>query len=546
MPDAASRFRRLGDVVARPGAQLAMLVGAAAIAHVAVHLAARASPYLAFRVGDETYYHDWARAIAGGALSRDTAFFTSPLFAYALAALYRIAGDSIGAVQALNLVLGVGAVALTWAATSRLAGRGPALLAGALVAFTRCGPFQESVPDKTTLILFLTALALHAVAWADERPTAARWAVAGAAAGVAALAHGLLLTLVAAALVHLLARWRTAGPRDTVRRAAALAAGAALAIAPATIHNALRSGQLVLISSNGGQNLYSGNHAGNLTGTYTSTPFARPHMYSEENDFRAEAERRTGRRMGPADASRFWSAQAIAEMRALPELTARRFLRKLRWAFAAEDLADTRTYAFYVAEIPALRFMPWDFGLVAALGLLGAALSLRDRTRVVLVAFVALLAVGLAIFFVLGRLRFPMLVPLAILAATVPGRISALLAARRQAALGAVAALMGFAAWFVFGEVLPGLETSFFPDYYNQGNRYAAAGRVDLALAEYEKAVSVRPGDHPAMSRVAAELADVHLERGDPASARRVIAAALRARPGDPLLSAKLAALAGR
>ena len=114
MPDAASRFRRLGDVVARPGAQLAMLVGAAAIAHVAVHLAARASPYLAFRVGDETYYHDWARAIAGGALLRDTAFFTSPLFAYALAALYRIAGDSIGAVQALNLVLGVGAVALTW------------------------------------------------------------------------------------------------------------------------------------------------------------------------------------------------------------------------------------------------------------------------------------------------------------------------------------------------------------------------------------------------------------------------------------------------
>jgi tetratricopeptide (TPR) repeat protein len=248
--------------------------------------------------------------------------------------------------------------------------------------------------------------------------------------------------------------------------------------------------------------------------------------------------------MGPGEVSRYWSSEAIAEMRAHPRLTATRFLRKLRWAFGSEDLADTRTFEFYVVELPALRFLPWDFGLVSVLGLVGAFLSVRDRRRAVVVAFVALLGLALSIFFVYGRYRLPLLVPLAILAGAVPQHLSALALSGARRALAAVAALAVVTAWLVFGEVLPGLEPSFLPDYYNQGNRYATEGRLDLALVEYEKAITVRPGDHPALSGIAVRVADLHLLRGDARGARRVLDNALRARPGDPVLSAKLAALA--
>lgn len=542
----ASR-RRLADALSRPRVQIAVLIAGTALAHAVLLLLAQRSPYLASRVGDESYYHGWARDVADGTLVRPTAFFTSPLFAYHLAAIYRVFGSAIGIVQASNVVLGVGVVALTWAAGVRLVGHGAALVGATLVAFTRVLFFHEWNPGKTLLVLFLTALALHAVARALERSGAGRWNWAGVAAGAGALAHPLLLVVLPAALLALAVRGRREGSGGLARSGLALVAGAGVAIAPATVHNLVQGGDLVLICSNGGHNLYLGNHAGNATGRYTSPSFAEPEvesdLRSEERVFRVEAERRTRRAMRPGEVSRFWTGRALSEMWETPRATALRYLRRLGEALGNEDVPDTRTYEFYLAEVRALRAVPWDFGLVAVLGLVGALLSIRDRDRTFLVAFVALFAASLATFFVYGRYRLPLLIPLALLGGVACCTVRRLLVTRRYGAVATAAAAAALAALVVFGEAAPERERSFFPDYYNQGNGYHVGGRVDLAMAEYEKAVTIRPGSHPAVAAVAAEVASFHLRRGDPAKAREILARAARARPGDPGLARLLASL---
>ncbi len=538
--------RRVVEALSRPRVQVGLLLAAAACVHVGLLLVAQRSPYLAYRIGDEAHYHAWAHDIAAGALARPPAFFTTPLFAYYLAAVYRVLGDSIAIVQLLNVALGVGTVALTYGAGARLVGHTAALVGAALVAFTRGLVFQEWLPEKTLLVLFLTALALYALSRAVGREGSWGWFAAGIAVGAGALAHALLLVLVPATLLAALLRWREDGAGRVARRALALVGGAGLAIAPATLHNAVEGGGLVLICSNGGQNLYVGNHAGNPTGAYTSPPFAHANLESEEQDYRREAERRVGRAMGPGEVSAFWSRQAIAEMWAAPRLTAIRYLRKLRWVFGSEDVADSRTYEFYLAQVPALRLLPWDFGVVALLGLLGLGLSVRDRDRALLAAFVALFALSLAMFFVYGRYRLPLLIPLALLAGVACGTIRGLLPARRPVALATTAAAAALLAIAVFGRVLPEQETSFFADYYNQGNRYVGSGRVDLAVVEYERAITVRPGDHPAVAAVAREVAMFHLRRGDTERARRILEHASRIRPGDPGLARTLASLPPR
>jgi len=528
---------------ARPGAWLAILLAATALLHLGHAVVAGHDPYLQFRVGDEAYYDAWARQIAGGAPIRPEPFFTTPLFAYWLAILYRLGLDSLPAVQVANATLGVGAVAFTWYAARRLAGPSAAVVASALVAFARPVLVYEGAADKTMLVLCLGAMAFAAAVWALEAPTWRRWILAGAAAGLAALAHALAIVIAPAVLLHL-ALNRGFGP--AVRAGSVYVAGALLAIAPATVHNALASGEVIPICSNGGHNLYLGNHAGNLTGLYTSPPFSRATMSEEESSFRREAERRSGTAPLTAGAvSSFWTRQAITEMAAFPGLTVERFLRKLRWSVGQAEITDTRTYGFYAHRLPTTRFLLWDFGLPAVLGLAGGVVLLRGRRFVLPLAFLALYALALGVFFVYGRYRLPLLVPLAILAGSAVQPIVELVRARRWAPLAAIAMAGVAAGALVFRPVLPSVSESFFADYYNQGNRYLDAGRTDEALAEYEKAITVKPGDHPALAGAAVRLARIYLELGDRTAAVRVLSEAVQVRPQDASLAAALRILGG-
>ena len=534
-PETRARMR---EVLSRPRSQLAILAGVSAALH-AWHLAyALRDPYLQQRVVDEVFFHSWGNAIAGGTLTSDLPFFTSPLFAYWLGLLYSVAGDSVATVLVANAILGVATVALTWGAALRLAGPRAALVAGILVAACRAPMFYAGIPEKSALVLFLTAACLFAFAWAEERPGTRRLVIAGLAAGAAALAHPLILVMVPAVALHALASRQ--GVRRALSAVTPYAAGVLAAVLPATAHNFAKSGEGILVCWNGGAALYAGNESWNTSGMYAPPPFSNATIQSEIFDYWREAERRVGHPLRPAESSTFWTREALREMAENPRLAAERFVRRLRWTFGDYELQDSRTFAFYAERFPSLRLLPWGFGVVALLGLLGALAAARERRFAFLLAFVAAYAAALAFFFVYGRYRLPLLVPLAILGGTVPGRLAALLRERRPAALAAAGAAALLVAAFVFVGPRRRPE-SFFVDYNNLAVAYQEQGRVDEALAEFEKAVTVRPGDDPRITDAASELALLFWRRGEHERAKRLLREVLRARPGDEDLGTVLA-----
>lgn len=509
----SSTFIRPAPVVSPTTLALVVIAGAAAL-RLAAYLAVLDDTYLQFRQGDEAYYHEWALAIFDGQWQRGTPFFTTPLYAYFLALAYHVGGQGLAYIRFLNVVLGVGAVVLTWLTARKTLGGYTAVTATALFGFCTAPIYYEWIPEKTTLVLFLTALTFYLLTRARTGRNRLAWLAAGGVAGLAALGHTLLLVAAPAAW-FCIASERRGSWRDTVKTLATFSVGVMLGLAPATIHNWLQDGSFLLVSSTGGMTFYIGNGAGNTSGGYSTPPFAVSNANSEEKDFIAEAERRTGRTMKPAEVSSFWFRQAWSDIAADPKLALNRFWRRCRWTLGSEEKTDTRSFEFYKERHRVLGLPLWGFGFVSLLGLVGFTGAEGRRVLLFPAVFALLFVVGISAILVYGRYRLPLLVPLSLSAAGALSRAAELLRQRRAVALAAVGVPAAVLSWFVYSPVLPEEPVNFVTDFSNQGNRFWDQRRYDLALAEYEKALRVRPGNNPALPRLYHALGRIYAQRGD-------------------------------
>lgn len=377
---------------------------------------------LAFRiptVDAATYQHQARRIAEGGAAPRE-AFWQPPLYPYSLAVLYGVGVEGMLPVRLAHGVPLVAAAVLTWLLARRLVAA-PRLGLAAGLAVALYGPllFYGTQLLPAGLATALTMLAALAVLRLLEQPTLPRAALCGAAFGVAALATPHVLVCALAPLVVLWRRASAGGLQE--RRAAlqvtgALLAGAALFILPVTVRNRVVSGHWVLISTNGGINLYLGNNA-----DLNQTLSARP---GQDWDRLTSWPYRHGAQSA-AEAERFFY-QEVARFAAESPLTfAGGLVRKAGLLLDGRelprnvDLYEFREWSWMLTalvwRLPGLAF---PFGVLAPLALLGVWPAWRQGGQGrMLVALVGLYALTLVLFFPAARYRVPLVPPLAVLAA---------------------------------------------------------------------------------------------------------------------------------
>jgi 4-amino-4-deoxy-L-arabinose transferase-like glycosyltransferase len=486
---------------------------------------------------DSESYDAWARAIVSGEWMRGRPFYQAPLYAYFLAGLHAVSGGDLLLPRLGNALLGTGTVALGMLLARRAFGTGAALAAGALLALHGTFLFEEGKVMKTSLGVFLITGTLVLLTEGRRRESA-RWLLAaGVAAGLAALVRE-NFALFALAAVGWTA-WRT-------RRAApplALAAGAALAILPATLHNLSYDGEVLPITSQAGQNFYTGIHPGNDSGGYLVPEWVRRSPRFEEADFAAEAERRAGRELTPGETSRYWLREGLAVAAADPLRFARLFVVKLGLLFHDHEIPDDEDLRYFRRWAPVLRLPLPGFGVFAVLGLIGMAVAIRRRAAPPeLVLFVAVYSVSVALFFVFSRYRLPLVPPLAVFAGAALAEGVALLRAGRPrpvllAALATVPLIL-----LVYRPLGVGTVAN---SHLSVGIAREIQGRPADALAEYRAGLSLEP-DHPKLLRRAAKLAwdeavAAGVERPDDALVD-LIARASAANPDDTSLIARHAA----
>jgi hypothetical protein len=172
-------------------------------------------------------------------------------------------------------------------------------------------------------------------------------------------------------------------------------------------------------------------------GGYVVLPHVRDNVFGHVNDARKLAERAAGKRLTPAQVSRYWFWRGIEEIRRHPAAYLALEGRKLQRLLAPDEqdiFGDD--YDTYAPRSVILRSASLSFGSVAPLALLGIGFVVARRSRASwCVAFTMAYASSLLIFFVTGRYRLVLVPPLLICAAAGLAALGDLWTARRFPAL---------------------------------------------------------------------------------------------------------------
>ena len=384
----------------------------------------RGSPYFDHPVLDAETYNHTALALAAGEGFPDRVFWQPPGYPYFLALVYALAGPGFLVPRLAQVVIGSLSAVLTCLIGVRLFGPRVGLAAGLGTAGYGLLIYYDGELLAPSLAILLQLVAMLLAVRAQGETDSRGWLAAGLFGGLAAVVNATVLVLVP--VMAAFAR----------RRAPWVLLGAALAIAPLTLRNWTQGGEMVLISSNAGINLFLGNNP-----RYDETVAMRP-----GRDWQAllRAPRLHGVR-GARAASAFFERRVLAFARAEPGAFLGLQGKKLRLLLAGDEIP--RNQEIYPARAYSLvlrlllwkaPFLAFPFGIVLPLGLLG--LVVGARRAPMLAAMLVVFALAVLAFFITARYRAP-LVPLLLVFAA-EGVRWLVGSADRLARLVAVAALL--------------------------------------------------------------------------------------------------------
>ena len=506
------------------------------------------SPFFARPVIDGQAYDRWAMSIVEGKAPSQP-FYQDPLYPYFLALVYSVSGHSYWAVYISQLALAMIFLLLIYDTTRLLFDRRAAVAATAMAALYKPFIFYESQIDKTAFAVFLTALFLwlfvlslrsgHSSAGARHSPPL--WpSAAGLALGLVVLTRANTLLFAPLLPLALAVNPQAKNPKLRIGAAAAGLLGVLLIIAPVSIRNSILARELVLTTTQAGQNLYIGNSQYNTTGQYQAPPWVRPNPEFEQPDFAEYANKAAGRTLSYSGVSSFYSRAALDWATNHGRDFARLLWRKAVLYFNNFEVPDNQDIYFFSRYSWVLRLPLLSFGLVFALGLAAMILLARGLSRVSMVVFYFGYAASVIVFFVFSRYRIPALPALFPFAGAMLPWLADSAFARPSpraprpafpARLAGGLALMLAAFGLTLYPVQHGAgKTEAAQSLVNLGSLYYHEGDTARAIATFEEALSTKPG-HAEASR---NLGIILLARGDVDRAFRLLTDAARSEPSNP------------
>jgi len=549
----AGRWRR--DAIAL-GA-LMLLGGALRILHITE--VTRAPDYR-HPVVDAATHDYWARGLAFGEWTppagqpdpamASSPYFRPPAYPYFLAAIYAVSGGSLLAPRIVQMLLGLCSALLVFLIGRRWFGRTTAFVGAAgMVLWWVLLYFETELLAPALLLPLLLGAFWFLGLWHDTGRLR-HLLPAAVLLGLACLGRPTVLAFVPVAVLWVAWECRAARPlrpaRSRTRSLALFIVPLVVVVGLATLRNAVVGHDRVLVSSNGGVNLYIGNNpqangfaANELPGLGRfGTCFDYVHILHA-------LERRLHEPVSHSRASRWFAGEAWSWMRQHPASAAGLMVRKACLLWGNAEVGNNKELALERENSSVLRWLPGPFAALAAAAVLGAVLVWRrrnvaDRSMAFLLGSFVVVLIGATVpFFAAARFRVPALPMLFLFAGVVVQSVQQewRTGSHRNVAL----LLAAFAALWLTHWALPWRAT---PDRaaweFTRGAAWMADGQDADAEAAFRRALAIEPRHYQAHHNLGLLLA----RHGDTRRAIEEWRAALDIRPdAAPVLASLGAAL---
>ncbi len=473
---------------------LALILLAGALLTGAYLFQLHQTPFADLLMVDAKTYHLKALTILQEGWIGKNVSYQAPLYPYFLAVIYTLFGVNWLGVQILQAALFLLTILILYRLGSDLFDTKVGLLCAALMAFYGVVIYYTGLLLKTTLSVFFTGLFLLTLLKAEKFRSRLFFFLGGLLLGLLMTLRENMALVLPAILVWIIFLSRPdlkRHYRSRIMAAVLFLCGLLLFLSPFILRNYIHSGELIITSYQGGANFYLGNNPSSR-GFYTRLPFVRANPEWEEKDFKAEAEKRTGRPLSPSQVSRFWFRQAWGHFQEDPFLFPKLFLLKIYILFNNYEVPDNYDFAFMKSLTPSLKGGFISYGLILPLALMGLFLS-RKKSSSFLLLYIFLIGYALSVilFYVNSRYRMPLVPALIPFAAytLMEGRAKWRVWKGKEKMLALLVFL--FLNLLTFSPTIGNSDFSF--PHFKLGLEYEKKGLWDQALLEFRRALALQP-----------------------------------------------------
>ncbi len=495
------------------------------------------SQFLLPSTGDMQFYNNWALRILRGDWTTHTAFYGLPLYAYLLAAIYKICGYSPFVPGLIQAALEGGTAVLVYKLGSTVfvakadaaptdgqarRTRSIGLLAAIGWAFFQPAEAYSVILMPTSWLVFVFWFLVWQIVKRQTAPTLPALVMGGVLIGFTAMGIATVLFLVPLMVAALFLRWPGPAAQRTAG-AALLLAGVFLGASPAAMHNYFVARDPVFLSAHSGVNFWIGNNP--VANGYPKFP---PGLHAGQEamlqDSITTAEKAAGRPLKRSEVSKFWSAKASGWIHAHPGAWLQLVGVKIKnfWnAFQYDDISIVTALRDQAIIFPGI-----SFGLVAALGLPGLLIACRKYPTARWIAAAVLLHMAsLLTVFVTERYRLAAVPGLLLFAGFGLWELGRNLATGklREAALFLVL-LFGATGFVSLPQKDPALWAL---DTYNSGLQALEIGNLPLARQKLDRAYAYSPLN----AEINFAEGNLHFALAEPALAKNFYRTALRLDP---------------
>ncbi|MBU0753951.1 MAG: tetratricopeptide repeat protein [Planctomycetes bacterium] len=365
------------------------------------------NPLATHLIADALYYENWSEAIVQGNTSGESPFYLPPLYPYLLALVRTLFGSTLPAMLFIQGILGLLSLWLIHLLTMHFFGKAAAFCALFLALFYAPLLFFETKLLATSLSIFLGLLSvfLLLIGAVNKKPRA--FALAGFSIGLLCLARPNFLIFAALTSGFLLLE-AIRSHEGNWKRPAIFGLGLVIPLALSLAHNLASSGEMILITGNGGINFYFGNHAA-ASGVNDAPTRDFSSIFDQRAAAKRMAERAEGATLSQGDVSAYWMRKGLSEIKEDPTSWFGLLLKKAKLYFSSFGYG-----VIYIPEVEAHlsrvhRLLIIPTGLIIALGAGGIWIALRRRIRglCVLLLFLFSNVATVLLFFMAERFRVP-------------------------------------------------------------------------------------------------------------------------------------------